>query len=121
MPEAGEGLSIAWIGHSTVLVEVDGVRLLTDPLLRRRIGHLLRVAAPPEDGAAEVDAVLVSHVHHDHLDLRSLERVRTALKYVEPNNLWLAPDCGLMTISRDLANAKAKLLVDVAKEVRRTI
>ncbi|MBM4262377.1 MAG: 5-methyltetrahydropteroyltriglutamate--homocysteine methyltransferase [Deltaproteobacteria bacterium] len=49
------------------------------------------------------------------------ERVRTALKYVEPKNLWLAPDCGLMTITRELANAKAKLLVDVAKEVRRTL
>jgi 5-methyltetrahydropteroyltriglutamate--homocysteine methyltransferase len=48
-------------------------------------------------------------------------RVRTALKYVNPENLWLAPDCGLMTISRDLANAKAKLLVDVAKECRRTL
>ena len=51
----------------------------------------------------------------------AVERVRTALKYIEPNNLWLAPDCGLMTISRDLANAKARLLVDVAKEVRRTL
>lgn len=50
-----------------------------------------------------------------------VERVRTALKYIEPNKLWLAPDCGLMTIGRDLANAKAKLLVDVAAEVRRTI
>ena len=50
-----------------------------------------------------------------------VERVRQALKYVEPNNLWLAPDCGLMTISRELANAKAKLLVEVAKEVRRTL
>jgi len=50
-----------------------------------------------------------------------VERVRTALKYIEPNNLWLAPDCGLMTISRDLANAKAKLLVDVAAEVRKTL
>ena len=50
-----------------------------------------------------------------------VERVRTALKYIEPNNLWLAPDCGLMTISRDLANAKAKLLVDVAGEVRKTL
>ncbi len=50
-----------------------------------------------------------------------VERVRTALKYIEPKNLWLAPDCGLMTISRDLANAKAKLLVDVAKEVRKTL
>lgn len=49
------------------------------------------------------------------------ERVRTALKYIEPQNLWLAPDCGLMTISRELADAKAKLLVEVAKEVRRTL
>jgi 5-methyltetrahydropteroyltriglutamate--homocysteine methyltransferase len=50
-----------------------------------------------------------------------VERVRVALKYIEPTNLWLAPDCGLMTISRDLANAKAKLLVDAAREVRRTL
>ena len=83
MPEAGEGLSIAWIGHSTVLLEVEGVRLLTDPLLRPRIGHLRRVIPPPEDTVADVDAVLVSHVHHDHLDLRSLDRVRTA-RFVVP-------------------------------------
>jgi len=50
-----------------------------------------------------------------------VERVRTALKYIEPKNLLLAPDCGLMTISRELANAKAKLLVDVARECRRTL
>ena len=50
-----------------------------------------------------------------------VERVRVALKYIEPQNLWLAPDCGLMTISRDLADAKAKLLVDVAREIRRTL
>jgi len=49
-----------------------------------------------------------------------VQRVRTALKYVKPENLWLAPDCGLMTIGRELANAKAKLLVDAAKECRRT-
>src|ERR1044071_7697646 len=40
-----------------------------------------------------------------------VDRVRMALKYIEPKNLWLAPDCGLMTIGRDLANAKAKLPV----------
>jgi 5-methyltetrahydropteroyltriglutamate--homocysteine methyltransferase len=50
-----------------------------------------------------------------------VDRVRSALKYIDPNNLWLAPDCGLMTIGRELANAKAKLLVDVAKEVRKTL
>jgi 5-methyltetrahydropteroyltriglutamate--homocysteine methyltransferase len=48
-------------------------------------------------------------------------RVREALKYIEPKNLLLAPDCGLMTISRDLANAKARLLVDAARELRKSI
>src|SRR5918996_872584 len=50
-----------------------------------------------------------------------VDRVRTALTYIEPKNLWLAPDCGLMTISRELANAKAQLLVDVAKERRKSL
>jgi 5-methyltetrahydropteroyltriglutamate--homocysteine methyltransferase len=50
-----------------------------------------------------------------------VERVRTALKYIEPKHLLLAPDCGLMTINRELANAKAKLLVEVAREVRKTL
>jgi 5-methyltetrahydropteroyltriglutamate--homocysteine methyltransferase len=48
-------------------------------------------------------------------------RVREALKYIDPKNLLLAPDCGLMTISRDLANAKARLLVEVAQELRKSI
>jgi 5-methyltetrahydropteroyltriglutamate--homocysteine methyltransferase len=47
------------------------------------------------------------------------DRVRSALKYVEPGNMLLAPDCGLMTISRDLADAKARLLVEVARQVRK--
>jgi 5-methyltetrahydropteroyltriglutamate--homocysteine methyltransferase len=47
-------------------------------------------------------------------------RAREALKYIDPKNLMLAPDCGLMTISRDLANAKARLLVEAARELRRS-
>lgn len=50
-----------------------------------------------------------------------VERVRAALKYVAPQNLLIAPDCGLMTISRGLARAKARLLVEVAREVRRSL
>ena len=50
-----------------------------------------------------------------------VERVRGVLPYVEPENLLLAPDCGLMTISRDLAAAKARLLVDVARAIRETL
>ena len=62
---------VTWLGHSTVLIETAGAVLLTDPLLRRRVGHLRRhvgVPALPE----HVDAVLVSHLHHDHLDVPSL-------------------------------------------------
>ena len=47
------------------------------------------------------------------------DRVREALRYVEPERLLLAPDCGLMTITRDLAHQKASLLVQTAREVRR--
>jgi L-ascorbate metabolism protein UlaG (beta-lactamase superfamily) len=71
-----EPVSVTWIGHSTVLVEAAGVRLLTDPLLRGRVAHLRRVAAAPPPIDGELDAVLVSHVHYDHLDLPSLRLVR---------------------------------------------
>jgi len=52
---------------------------------------------------------------------KTVERVKTALKYIEPKNLWLAPDCGLMTIGRDLAADKARFLVEVAREVRQSL
>jgi L-ascorbate metabolism protein UlaG (beta-lactamase superfamily) len=67
---------IAFLGHATVLIELDGVRLLTDPLLRGRVAHLRRQATPVQEGEfagrARPDAVLISHLHHDHLDLASL-------------------------------------------------
>lgn len=65
---------ITWLGHATVLIETDsGARLLTDPLLRGRVAHLRRHApVPAADALGGIDAVLVSHVHHDHLDRPSL-------------------------------------------------
>ena len=48
-------------------------------------------------------------------------RVRAALRYVEPEQLLLAPDCGLMTVSRASARQKARLLADTAAEVRKTL
>ena len=70
--------SITWIGHSTVLIELDGVRLLTDPLLRPRVAHLRRAVAAPNRIEGELDAILLSHVHYDHLDVPSLRRVEAA-------------------------------------------
>ena len=74
---------ILWVGHSTVLVEMDGVKLLTDPLLRRRVVHLRRVDAAPAS-LPEVDAVLVSHLHFDHLDIPSLALLGRNLRLIVP-------------------------------------
>jgi L-ascorbate metabolism protein UlaG (beta-lactamase superfamily) len=77
-------MGITWIGHSTVLIELDGVRLLTDPLLRNRVAHLRRVV-PVEAGAgSNADAVLISHLHYDHLDLPSLRRLDRSRLLVVP-------------------------------------
>jgi L-ascorbate metabolism protein UlaG (beta-lactamase superfamily) len=73
------GLRITWIGHSTVLVELDGVRLLTDPVLRSRLTVLIpRVSrAADVDALGPLDALLLSHFHYDHLDLQSLDLLGT--------------------------------------------
>jgi len=67
-----------------VLVELGGVRLLTDPVLRSHLAHLRRHGPPPTP-PADVDAVLVSHVHYDHLDLPSLRRLGTHVHLVVPD------------------------------------
>jgi L-ascorbate metabolism protein UlaG (beta-lactamase superfamily) len=76
---------ITYLGHSTTLIELDGVRLLTDPILRARVAHLRRTSPAPEPG--EVDAVLISHGHHDHLDLPSLARLPRAVPVILPRGL----------------------------------
>jgi L-ascorbate metabolism protein UlaG (beta-lactamase superfamily) len=78
-------LIVRFIGHATVLIELDGVRLLTDPLLRDRVAHLRRTL-PVERSAPEVDVVLLSHGHHDHLDFPSL-RMLPATRVVAPRTL----------------------------------
>lgn len=67
---------LTYIGHATLLIEIDGVRLLTDPILVRRVsGFLQRHQAVPTMTVGTVDAVLISHLHRDHFDLSSLRMV----------------------------------------------
>lgn len=74
-----DGWRVTWIGHATLLVQVDGVNVLTDPIFSERASPVswfgpLR-AVPPALQAADlppIDAVVVSHNHYDHLDEASV-------------------------------------------------
>ena len=79
-------LTLAWLGHATVLVNFYGVRILTDPTLYSRIGvdlglgslgplRLTQCALTASE-LPEIDLVLVSHAHFDHLDTPSLAAIR---------------------------------------------
>jgi L-ascorbate metabolism protein UlaG (beta-lactamase superfamily) len=104
--EAGE-LAATWFGHSSALLEVDGRRVLVDPVWGERVSpsptvgptRLHPVPGPLED-LPPVDAVLISHDHYDHLDLpsvRILLRTQTA-PFVVPLGIgahlrsWGVPD-----------------------------
>jgi L-ascorbate metabolism protein UlaG (beta-lactamase superfamily) len=76
---------LTYVGHSTLLVELGGVRILTDPVLRERIAHIRRrVPAPSVEELLPLDAVLISHAHADHLDVPSLRRVAGAKQVIAP-------------------------------------
>ena len=79
-------VTLAWLGHATVLINFYGLRILTDPALYPRIGvdlglgtlgpmRLLQCALTPDE-LPDIDLVLVSHAHFDHLDTPSLGSLR---------------------------------------------
>src|SRR4051794_22280669 len=81
---------VTYVGHATTLIEIDGTRLLTDPVLRSHLGHIRRIAPlPPGDTGTGVDAILISHAHHDHLDLRSL-------RALPPTRVIAPPGCAAL-------------------------
>lgn len=67
---------ITFLGHSTTLIEVDDLRILTDPILREGLGPVRRqVQKVLPELFDEVDAVFISHGHHDHMDQPSLRQI----------------------------------------------
>jgi L-ascorbate metabolism protein UlaG (beta-lactamase superfamily) len=87
----GGQIAVTWLGHSTVVIGLDGVRVLTDPLLRAHAGLLRRLGTTPDPAQwRRPDAVLVSHLHHDHAELRSLRMLGETPILSAPRNVaWM--------------------------------
>jgi len=84
--------SLQFLGHSTVRVELGGTTVLTDPLLTARLGPLRRVVPALHPSAwAGIDLVVISHLHNDHLHLRSLRLLGRHVPIVVPRGAgrWL--------------------------------
>jgi L-ascorbate metabolism protein UlaG (beta-lactamase superfamily) len=86
------GLRVTWFGHSSMLIELDGVRVLSDPMWSERAGPIpwlgpRRWFPPPLqlEQLPPLDAVVISHDHYDHLDYRSILRLDAlGVKFVVP-------------------------------------
>lgn len=71
---------VTFLGHATILIEINGLRILTDPFIRNSVAHLKREAPPVKKEFLEnIDLVLLSHHHQDHLDFKSLKRINPPL------------------------------------------
>ncbi len=78
---------VTYIGHATVLIDIAGLRLITDPVLRDRLWHLRRRAPNPTRrllGSRPPDIVLLTHLHNDHTDLPSLRMLPKDIPIIAP-------------------------------------
>lgn len=94
------GNRIVPIGHSTVLIQLDGLNIITDPIFSNRILYFSkRYVEPgiPFEKLPKIDAIIISHEHYDHFDKATLKKfdknipivVSKGLKSkVEPSKFW---------------------------------
>jgi L-ascorbate metabolism protein UlaG (beta-lactamase superfamily) len=124
VPEQAGDLAVTWFGHSSALLEVDGRRVLVDPVWGERVSPSpligpTRLHEPPVplESLPQVDAVLISHDHYDHLDLptvRALVREQTA-PFVVPIGIgahlrtWGVPEDRIVELDWDGATSVAGL------------
>jgi N-acyl-phosphatidylethanolamine-hydrolysing phospholipase D len=94
-PRAAKGYrSVTWVGHSTVLLQLGGLNILTDPVWSERASPFqwigprrLMPAALPFEMLPPIDVVLLSHNHYDHLDAPTVRRLAKRF----PGAAWLCP------------------------------
>jgi L-ascorbate metabolism protein UlaG (beta-lactamase superfamily) len=89
-----EGIRVTYIGHATLLLEIGGKRILTDPNFDPALARFLRRVAPPGvpiDRLPGLDAILVSHAHADHLSFTSLAALPRTIPIYAPGPVqrWL--------------------------------
>lgn len=83
-PAHGGG-RLTWLGHASVLIELAGVRVLTDPALTPRLAHLRRHHLVDVSELERPDVVLISHVHMDHLHVPSLRLLGRDVPLIAPS------------------------------------
>lgn len=76
--------TVTWLGHSCAGIRLDGLLIVTDPVLRERVFHLRRKRAVDPAALDGADVILVSHVHYDHLDLPSLDQLDLGAQVLVP-------------------------------------
>ncbi|MEN8700485.1 MBL fold metallo-hydrolase [Bacillus infantis] len=72
-----ESMSVTWIGHSTFLLQMGGLNIITDPVWALRMGVQRRLTEPglPIASLPPIDVVLISHGHYDHLDFPAIKKL----------------------------------------------
>jgi len=80
-------VEVRFVGHATALIDLGGIRVLTDPFLGSRLGPLERHGRLPDPAELEADVVVISHGHPDHFDRRSLEALPGRPMIVVPQGL----------------------------------
>lgn len=85
-----EGLNASWLGHSSILINIDGFKVLTDPIFKRKVSLVGPTRFNKElvveiDDLPPLDAVIVSHDHYDHLNQASIRLLKNKVgKFIVP-------------------------------------
>ena len=90
--EPSQELTVTWLGHSSVVLELDGVRVVTDPMLSKRASPFQAMgparfhrAPVTVDALPPLDAVIISHDHYDHLDMHTVAALAARdLRFIVP-------------------------------------
>lgn len=107
----GHETTLTWVGHATLLLQLDGINILTDPHLTNRASPIpwagpRRVVLPglDFDDLPRIDLVLISHNHYDHLDLPTLHRLAQRQGTLQPPRLIVSLGLKAYLENRALTN-----------------